>query len=92
MSIDAEKKICSACGREMELAVKSYPLGSAFQLKRLHADIYRCPACRRVELFEAESDMVTCPVCGVALDTAFGGWEARKKHLPEETPNTERKD
>ena len=59
MSIDAEKKICSACGREMELAVKSYPLGSAFQLKRLHADIYRCPACRRVELFEAESDMVT---------------------------------
>ena len=103
MSIDAEKKICSACGREIELAVKSYPLGSAFQLKRLHADIYRCPACRRVELFEAESDMVTCPVCGVAhptqercvscaLDTAFGGWEARKKHLPEETPNTERKD
>lgn len=47
--------------------------------------------------------MVTCPICGVthpaqercvscALDTAFGGWEARKKHLPEETPNTERKD
>ena len=31
MSIDAEKKICSACGREMELAVKSYPLGSPWR-------------------------------------------------------------
>ena len=101
MSINTEKKICSTCGLEMELAVKSYPLGSVFQVKRLHADIYRCPACKRVELFEseAESDLVVCPVCGVAhpaqercvscaLDTAFGGWEARKKHLPGEKPNT----
>ena len=103
MSIEAEKKICSACGQEMELAEKSYPLGSAFRVKRLHVDIYRCPSCKRVKLFEAESDMVTCPVCGVAhpaqeqcvncaLDTAFGGWEGRKKLLPDETHNTDRKD
>ena len=97
MSTGAEKKTCSTCGLELELAVKSYPLGSAFQMKRLHADIYRCPSCRRVELFEVESDMVTCPVCGAqhpaqercftcALDAAFGGTASKASKI------TDRKD
>lgn len=81
-----QKKICPHCDKEMELAVKSYPMGSVFHTNRFHVDIYRCPECRRVELFEAEGDMVACPVCGAmhpaqekcvvcALDAAFGGSE-----------------
>lgn len=91
--MNENKKICPACHQEMELAVKSYPMGSVFHTNRLHADVYCCPVCRRVELFAAESDMVTCPVCGAvhpaqercvscALDAAFGGAEAREKLVP----------
>lgn len=66
MAETVAKKICSHCGVEMELAVKSYPMGSAFMKNRFHADIYRCPTCQQVKLYAAESDMVTCPVCGTA--------------------------
>ena len=89
------KKICPHCQQAMELAVKSYPMGSVFQLNRFHVDIYRCPSCRKIELFAAEGDMVPCPVCGTmhpaqekcvtcALDAAFGGTEAREKLVPKE--------
>lgn len=68
-------------------------MGSVFHMNRFHADIYRCPACRRINLFEAESEMVTCPVCGTvhpaqekcftcALDAAFGGTAAQEKLIP----------
>lgn len=88
------KRICPQCNREMELAVKSYPMGSAFHMNRLHADVYRCPECQRIDLFAAESDMITCPVCGTvhpaqekcvtcALDAAFGGTAAREKLVPQ---------
>ncbi len=84
MSETVMKKICPSCKAEMELSVKSYPMGSAFIKDRFHVDIYRCPVCQKVELFAAESDMVTCPVCGsvhpahekcvkCALDSAFDG-------------------
>ncbi len=87
------KKICPGCKKEMELMVKSYPMGSVFQVNRFHADIYCCPECRKISLFEAERDMVTCPVCGTvhpaqercvtcALDAAFGGAAAREKLVP----------
>ena len=87
------KKICPHSNQEIELAVKSYPMGSVFQMNRFHADIYRCPACQRISLFAAERNMVTCPVCGTshpaqekcvtcALDAAFGGTAAREKLVP----------
>ena len=87
------KKICPHCNQEIELAVKSYPMGSVFQMNRFHADIYRCPACQRISLFAAERNMVTCPVCGTphpaqekcvtcAVDAAFVGTAAREKLVP----------
>ena len=77
-------KICPICNKALELKVSSYPMGSAFIKDRIHVDIYVCPECERVELFNADSDMVTCPVCGnvhskmekcsiCALNTAFDG-------------------
>lgn len=84
MMENSVKKVCSCCGEELRLKVRSYPMGSVFQTSRIHADIYQCPNCSKIELFAAESDMVVCPVCGVshpaqercvncALDAAFGG-------------------
>ena len=89
------EKMCPHCGEKMELAVKSYPMGSIFHMNRFHADIFRCNKCKKIELFEAESDMVTCPVCGTrhpaqekcftcALDAAFGGAAAQEKLIPKE--------
>lgn len=93
LTMNATKKLCPQCGQEMELAERAYPMGSVFQLKRLHADIYCCPGCKRIALFAAEGDMVSCPVCGAvhpagekcvtcALDAAFGGTEARERLVP----------
>lgn len=90
MSEQTRKKICPHCGTGMELAVKSYPMGSVFQINRFQVDIFRCPGCQKIELFAAENDLVTCPVCGsqhsaqercftCALDAAFGG--AAQKNL-----------
>lgn len=87
------KKFCPSCSEEMELAVKAYPMGSVFHLDRIHADVYRCPKCQRIQLFAAESDMVTCPVCGTvhpaqercvtcALDAAFGGAAKQEELIP----------
>lgn len=84
MAEQTAAKVCPACGGAMELEVRSYPMGSAFVHERFHVDIYRCPKCDRVELFAADSEMVTCPVCGgvhsakekcplCALNTAFDG-------------------
>lgn len=61
---DTEKKLCPACGTELELQEKSYAMGSALFTNRFHVDIYACPMCKRVELFAAERELVTCPVCG----------------------------
>ena len=87
MCKDILKRACPRCENEMELKVKSYPMGSVFQMNRFHVDIYQCPDCQRVELFAAEGEMVACPICGVshpaqercvncALDAAFGGRKA----------------
>lgn len=61
----ADEKICPVCKKTMTLKEKSYPMGSAlFKADRFHVDIYACNTCGHVELFEAESDLVKCPVCG----------------------------
>ena len=57
-------KLCPVCGKEMELKEKSYAMGSTLFTNRFHVDIYACPQCEHVELFAAQQDMVTCPVCG----------------------------
>lgn len=63
--IMADEKICPVCNKAMKLKEKAYPMGSAFlKADRVHVDIYSCETCGRVELFEAKSDMVKCPVCG----------------------------
>ena len=59
-------KRCPECGKELELQKKSYAMGSALFTNRFHVDIYACPRCGRVELFAAEQDLVTCPLCGTA--------------------------
>ena len=73
----------------MELAVASFPMGSALAHERFHVDIYRSPKCDRVELFAAEQEaFVTCPVCGAthspkekcpicAINTAFSDHAVR---------------
>ena len=59
------EKVCSACHKALKLRESSYPMGSAFlKADRVHVDIYECPECHRVELFAADSDMITCPKCG----------------------------
>ena len=80
-----EKKTCPRCGGEMELREQSYGMGSALHShQRFYVDIYACPKCQHVELFAAESDLVTCPKCGTvhpakekcaicALDTVLDG-------------------
>ena len=79
-----KEKVCPCCNHELVLEKESYPMGSAFMSDRFHVDIYRCPACGKVELFAAKSSMVVCPVCGsthsalekctiCALNTAFDG-------------------
>ena len=61
----AEKKLCPLCHKELKLRESGYPMGSAFlKADRVHVDIYVCPECHRVDLYEAKSDMVTCPKCG----------------------------
>ena len=86
---ESAKKICLACNRELELASASFPMGSTLAHERFHVDIYRCPACGRVELFAAEEEeLVTCPVCGAthspkercpicAINSAFSDHSAR---------------
>lgn len=60
-------KRCVRCGSKLKLQKESYPMGSALFSQRFHVDIYACPRCGRVELFEAQDDqMVTCPVCGTS--------------------------
>ena len=83
------KKLCAACGNEMELAIESYPMGSVFAHERFHVNIYRCTGCGRVELFAADQpEMVTCPKCGAthspkekcpicAINTAFSDHAVR---------------
>lgn len=59
------EKICHTCHKELKLREAGYPMGSAFlKADRVHVDIYECPECHKIELFAAQSDMVTCPVCG----------------------------
>ena len=59
------EKTCVYCHKPLKLKEGGYPMGSALlKADRVHVDIYECPECGRVELFAAESDMVTCPVCG----------------------------
>ncbi len=61
----SEKKLCPCCNKELVLKESSYPMGSAFlKADRVHVDIYVCPVCHKVELYEAKSNMVTCPKCG----------------------------
>lgn len=79
------KHLCSHCGTELEIAVRSYPMGSALAKERFHADVYCCPKCKKIELFASEErDIVVCPVCGsshpahekcitCALNAAFDG-------------------
>ncbi|MBQ4468738.1 MAG: hypothetical protein IJR35_11590 [Synergistaceae bacterium] len=59
------EKVCLSCHKALKLRESAYPMGSAFlKADRVHVDIYECPECHRVELFAADSDMVTCPKCG----------------------------
>ncbi|MBQ6971548.1 MAG: hypothetical protein IJP86_04250 [Synergistaceae bacterium] len=61
----SEKRECPACHVKLEERSEGYAMGSALTLNRLHADIYTCPECRRIFLYESEGDrMVKCPVCG----------------------------
>ena len=59
------EKTCVYCHKPLKLKEAGYPMGSALlKADRVHVDIYECPECSRVELFAAESDLVTCPKCG----------------------------
>ncbi len=59
------EKVCEHCKKNMKLRESGYPMGSALlKADRVHVDIYECPECHKVELYAAESDMVTCPKCG----------------------------
>ena len=61
----AEVKTCVSCNVPLELKSKGYAMGSSLSHSRMHADVYVCPKCRRMYLYESESDnMVKCPVCG----------------------------
>ena len=58
-------KQCPVCHVDLELKTKGYPMGSSLSHNRLHADLYVCPECRGMYLYESDSDrMVKCPVCG----------------------------
>ena len=84
MTENREQHICPACHCEMTRELQGYPMGGIFVSNRFYVDIYRCPKCSRVDLFSAEGESVTCPVCGsvhnagercvrCALESAFDG-------------------
>ena len=50
VSTTVMKHVCSHCGAQLELAVRSYPMGSALLKERFHADVYCCPKCKKIEL------------------------------------------
>lgn len=58
-------KKCPVCNVELQAKSESYAMGSLLSFKRFQADIYSCPKCNGIFLFESEKDvLVTCPVCG----------------------------
>ena len=60
-----EAKTCPICRVGLELKTKGYAMGSSLSHNRMHADVFVCPECRGVYLYESEADnMVKCPVCG----------------------------
>ena len=59
------EKMCPSCHKPLKLRESGYPMGSALlKADRVHVDIYECPECHGIRLYSADSDMVTCPVCG----------------------------
>ena len=84
MAANETSKMCPHCYTPMKLKIAGYPMGSAFIKERVHVDIYSCPTCALVKLFDSDADMVTCPKCGqrhsakeacpvCALNSAFDG-------------------
>ena len=58
-------KVCPSCNVDLKSKSDGYAMGSPLARNRFHTDIYSCPKCGRIFLFESERDvMVTCPVCG----------------------------
>ena len=60
-----EMKMCPVCKVPLEAKKKGYAMGSSLSHSRMHADLYVCPSCRGIYMYESMSDnMVKCPVCG----------------------------
>lgn len=59
-----KEKSCPVCNVPLKLESKGYPMGSPLNFHRVHSDIYSCPKCQRVILFDADEELVACPVCG----------------------------
>ena len=60
-----ETKTCPVCNIPLELKTEGYAMGSSLSRNRMHADLYVCPKCRGIHMYESKSDnMVKCPVCG----------------------------
>ncbi len=60
-------KICPVCNVALKTKSDGYAMGSPLARNRFHTDIYACPKCQRIFLFEHEDEKevwVTCPVCG----------------------------
>lgn len=60
-----DTKTCPVCNVPLDLKEAGYPMGSVLAHNRIHADIYACPQCGYVALFEsAPEELIICPVCG----------------------------
>ncbi len=58
-------KTCPACNVNLEPKTNGYAMGSVLAHDRIHADVYVCPKCKGIYLYESENDnMMKCPVCG----------------------------
>lgn len=83
-------KICSACGATLECRLRNFFIGqdgygglSSLGLPSYEVDLFSCPRCGKIELYDAQfssqfipeeepEEPVTCPVCGTKHSPRIG--------------------
>ena len=84
---EIERK-CPACGAAMECRQENFQIGADGRgglinwMPQYYVDLYACPQCGKVELYDAEfrqkrekkpeDEEVTCPVCGTKHSPLIG--------------------
>ena len=83
-------RLCSACGAMLECKLRNFSIGqdgygglSSIGLPSYEVDLFSCPRCGKIELYEpqfssrfipeeAPEEQVACPVCGTRHSSLIG--------------------